>query len=249
MFKTLINPKYKNLTSFVESIPSIFDKTGEVIYTGRNLIKVFNVDGAIVNVKRYAIPIFPNRVIYSFFRDPKGLRAYNYPLILAEKGIKTPEPIAYIEERRFGLIRESYFISVQSSYSSKLYEIGDLEVDKIEDLATQLALFTSDMHRKGVYHKDYSPGNILCGIKDGKYDFSLVDINRMRFGAVTLEEGCANFARLWGQPSLFRYMAEVYAQDQGADSEYCKERVLYYRKRFWKNYSKRKKVKFNLKYE
>lgn len=249
MYKTLLNPKYNNLKTFVDRIPEIFEDTGEVIYTGRNLIKVFDVDGLKVNVKRYAIPIFFNKIAYSFFRMPKGLRAYKYPYVLLDKGINTPEPIAYIEERKLGLIRHSYFISIQSPYTSYLYEIGNLEVEEIEGLAKALALFTSDMHKKGVYHKDYSPGNILCGLEGGEPSFTLVDINRMRFGEVTLEEGCANFARLWGQPSFFRYMAEVYAKDQNADVEYCTERIMHYRTKFWKSFSKRKKIKYNLKYE
>lgn len=249
MFRFRINPNYKHLTTFIHDIPNVFEDSGEVIYTGRNLIKVFDVDGLKINVKRYAIPILLNRFAYTFIRTPKGVRAYEYPSILLAKGINTPEPIAYIEERTFGMIRYSYFISVQSSYKSYLYEIGNLEVEEIRDLTRALALFTSHMHKNGVYHKDYSPGNILCGQKDGKVDFTLVDINRMEFGPVSLEKGCANFARLWGQPSFFRYLAEVYAIDQNADVNFCTERIFYYRTKFWKSFSKRKRIKYNLKYE
>lgn len=249
MFKITINPKFSKLSEFINAVPTLFESQGEVIYTGRNLIKVFDVDGFKVNVKRYRIPLFVNRIAYTFIRKPKGYRAYHYPFILKEKGVNTAEPIAYIEERKAGLIRYSYFISVQSSYTAALYTIGDKEVDEIKDLAKSLALFTSNMHKQGVYHKDFSPGNILCGKQGGHYDFLLVDINRMRFGNVTLEEGCANFARLWGQPSFFRYLAEVYAVDQGADVDYCTERVLYYRTKFWKDFSSRKEIKYNLRYE
>lgn len=248
MLKLLLAPKYLSLKSFIEEIPTIFEKSGKVIYTGRNLIKTFEIGDLVVNVKRYAVPIFINKLAYSFFRIPKGLRAYRYPQILLEKGVSTPEPIAYIEERKFGLIHYSYFISVQSDYSSFLYKIGDCEVDEIRELTKALALFTSDMHKKGIYHKDYSPGNILCGKKNGLYDFTLVDINRMKFGEVSLDEGCANFARLWGQPSFFKYLAEVYAKDQGADIEYCVERVMYHREKFWKAFSKRKKIEYKLNY-
>lgn len=249
MFKRRINPKYSYLQPFIDSIPHIFEENGETIYTGRNLIKVFDVDGLKVNVKRYGVPNVINRFAYTFIRKPKGLRAFTYPSILLEKGVSTPESIAYIEERRGGLIYYSYFISVQSSYTSYLYEIGNLEVEEIKDLVQALVLFTSNMHKKGVLHKDYSPGNILCGMKDGMHDFTLVDINRMRFGDVSVEEGCANFARLWGQPSLFKYIAELYAKDRNADVDWCTERVFYYRTKFWKSFSRRKKIKYNLKYE
>ncbi|HJD92657.1 MULTISPECIES: lipopolysaccharide kinase InaA family protein [Bacteroides] len=249
MYKRLINPKYIHLTSFLEKLPDVFETSGETIYTGRNLIKVFEVEGLTVNVKRYGVPLLINRFAYTFFRKPKGFRAYTYPYILAERGINTPEPIAYMEERSMGLIKYSYFVSIQSPYKSFLYEIGNMEVDEIKEFTKAFALFTSDMHKKDVYHKDYSPGNILCGKKDGEYDFCLVDINRMEFGPVNVEKGCANFARLWGQPSFFRYLAKVYADDRDADVNECIEWVMHYRKKFWKYYSGKYKVRYNLKFD
>ena len=44
-------------------------------------------------------------------------------------------------------------------------------------------------------HRDYSPGNILFDKIDGEYHFMLVDINRMSFGKISIDMGCANFAR------------------------------------------------------
>ncbi len=248
MHKRLINPKYIELSPFLEGLPDVFENEGETIYTGRNLIKVFDVNGLKVNVKRYGIPMLFNRVVYSFIRKSKGYRAYTYPYILKERGIETPEPIAYLEERKYGIIRYSYFVSIQSAYKPYLYEIGDLEVDEIKELAEALALYTSKIHKAEVYHKDYSPGNILCAKEEGEYKFCLVDINRMRFGPVTIEQGCANFARLWGQPSFFNYLATVYAKDRDENVESCVARVFYYRAKFWRRYSKRNKVYYNLKY-
>lgn len=248
MFKRRINPKYVHLKPFIDSIPHIFEENGETIYTGRNLIKVFDVDGLKVNVKRYCVPNIINRFVYTFIRKAKGVRAFTYPLILKERDVNTPESIAYIEERRAGLIYYSYFVSIQSPYKSYLYEIGNLELNEIKDFIRAFTLFTSDVHKKGVYHKDYSPGNILCGMKDGQHDFTLVDINRMRFGEITPEQGCANFARLWGQPDVFKYIAEVYAKDQNLDVDWCIDRVLHYRTKFWKSYSSRKEVKYDLRY-
>lgn len=72
MYKRIINSKFNALKPFVDSLPYIFEDNGETIYTGRNLIKVFDVDGLKVNVKRYGIPFFINRVVYSYLRKPKG---------------------------------------------------------------------------------------------------------------------------------------------------------------------------------
>ncbi|MDD4823587.1 MAG: tyrosine protein kinase, partial [Bacteroidales bacterium] len=107
-----INPAFEHLRSFIESVPKRFEKEGETIYTGRNLIKVFEYQGLRINIKRYHTPYFINSLIYSYFRPSKGWRAYTYPQRLLQAGVSTPEPIAYIEERCCGLIGLSYFISI-----------------------------------------------------------------------------------------------------------------------------------------
>ena len=250
MYKTIINPTYKALSSFINQIPDTFERSGKTIYTGRNLIKVFEVNGLKINVKRYGVPFFLNRIVYSFFRKSKGLRAYEYPFVLEQKKIATPEPIAYIEERKGGLIHYSYFISIQSSYKSLLYDIGNSEAHEIAPLLTALAKFTTHIHENEVYHKDYSPGNILVDKReDGSFDFCLVDINRMKFGPVSIEVGCSNFARLWGQPSSFEFLAEEYARLRGGSLEQCKRNVMRARNKFWRRVAKKRGVKYNLKFE
>ena len=71
MIKYLIHPDYEYLRPFIESLPTIFEQEGEVIYTGRNLIKVMQAEGLAVNVKRYRKPSLFNRIVYSFFRAPR----------------------------------------------------------------------------------------------------------------------------------------------------------------------------------
>ena len=44
--------------------------------------------------------------------------------------------------------------------------------------------YTAVMHEREVLHLDYSPGNILWDKDDEGYHFTVVDINRMRFGKV-----------------------------------------------------------------
>lgn len=244
--KILINPTYEHLRRFIENIPNIFEKEGRIIYSGRNLIKVMKVGDVEINVKRYGIPALFNRIVYSYFRTPKGQRAFEYPSRLLEKGFETPMPIAYIEQRQFGLIKYSYFVSMQSSCSRNFYEFGNADVEDCKDILTEFARYTARLHQAGIMHCDYSPGNILFDKINGKYHFVLVDINRMSFGKIGVETGCANFARLWGQIPFFEYLAREYARARGADEDYCVERVLFYRKRFWRYFAKKHIVKYKL---
>lgn len=244
--KILINPTYEYLRRFIEDIPNSFEREGRIIYSGRNLIKVMQVADMEINVKRYAVPALFNRIIYSFFRAPKGKRAFDYPSILLEKGFETPVPIAYIEQRKFGLITHSYFISMQSPCRRNFYEFGNANIEDCKDVIAEFARYTARLHQAGIMHCDYSPGNILFDRVDGKYHFVLVDTNRMNFGKVSIEAGCANFARLWGQKPFFEFLAREYANARGANEDYCVKRVLFYRKRFWTYFAKKHIVKYKL---
>ena len=51
--KIVVNPTYEHLRKFIESVPDTFEREGRIIYSGRNLIKVMEVDGIEINVKRY----------------------------------------------------------------------------------------------------------------------------------------------------------------------------------------------------
>lgn len=243
------NPQYSHLSGFIESIPHVFSTSGKTIHEGRNTIKVFTLpDGTMLNVKRYHRPSGPNLLIYSTgIRKPKGLRAYNYPQILLSRGISTPEAVAYIEERRFGLLGFSYFVSIQCPYEHTLYDIGNAEKGTYETLAAEFARFTATIHEKQLMHLDYSPGNILYTCMPfGAYRFSLVDINRMYFGSVTMQKGLSNFKRLWGPKNFFTLMIREYAAARGFNEEEALTYALEERRKFWTRYQKKHKVKFAL---
>jgi len=244
--KVLVSPKFEYLREYIETIPDRFENEGEKIYVGRNLIKMLVVDGFQINVKSYGIPRIFNRIIYSFFRSPKGERAFIYPTILLQKGFQTPEPIAYIEKRQYGLISQSYFISLQCPYKRNFYEFGDADIEDCSDVVKAFARYSARLHEAGILHRDYSPGNILFDKINGKYQFSLVDINRMSFGKISVKDGCANFARLWGQIPFFELLAKEYASARGADENLCRKWVLGYRKIFWKRFVKKHKIKYKL---
>ena len=246
MKTVVIHPDYTFCADFIHRLPDIFHTEGETIYKSRNEIKVFEVNGIMINVKQYKTPAFPNRIIYTFFRTTKAYRAYNYAIKLLSKGIETPQPIAYIRLKKTGLIHHCYFISLQSPYTRNMYEFGKGSLNGRETIIRSLARFTAKLHDSGVYHKDFSPGNILFQQTVDEVKFSLVDINRLRFGPVSLKKGCANFARLWGSKEMFRLLAQEYAIARQADTIDCIRWVYGYRKRFWGKYSRKHEILFEL---
>ncbi len=242
--KIVENPQQSRFSDFVKSIHFQFDKGGTVIYKQRNEIRVFDVNGIPVNVKRFRVPGFLNRIVYSFFRPSKARRSFQYAMKLREKGIETPEPIAYILIKRGGLLYYSYYISKQVDYDHTLYEFGKGGISGREHILNAFAAFTARLHQKGVFHEDYSPGNILFKEKANEVEFCLVDINRIRFHNVSMHEGCSNFARLWGQEPFFRFVAKRYAEKRNFNPEECVKLVLSARERFWKKFTRKRPLPF-----
>ena len=244
-----IHPLYQQQQDELLSIPQRFTHEGEVIYDSRNQIRIMTLsDGTEVCVKRYHTPRGLNSIIYSLgIRKPKGERAFVYPQQLLERGIETPVAIAYIEQRNnMGLLKESYLISEKCPYSHRLYELGDAPQGTYEDLAMALAQMTAKMHEAGVLHEDFSPGNILWEKRPDGYHFSLVDINRMYFGRITMKRGCENFARLWGPKRFLSLIVREYARLRGFDADECEDILMKRRARFWKRYQRKREMEFTL---
>lgn len=241
--KIVIHPDYRRFSAFLRTLPERFDREGTTIYKARNEIKVFEVEGVKLNVKQFKVPHFINRVAYTFFRPSKVLRAFTYALKVQALGGDTPPPVGYIQFKKGGLLHRSYFISLQYDYEP-MYEPGRRPLAENADLFAAMARYTAGLHERGIYHADYSPGNILYKRTPEGIKFCLVDINRMYFGPVSVKRGCANFARLWGGEDAFRLIARSYAEARGADPEACLKWVLEAREEFWKRYRRRHEVPF-----
>jgi len=227
--KTIINPAYKQYASFVNAIPHLFNKEGKTIFKSRNELKIFEQLGLELVVKSYKIPHFINKIVYSVLRASKAERSYKYAITLIAKGIPTPTPVAYIEIKKYGLLFNCFFISTKSRFYREFREISDSpDLPETYLILNDFARFTSDLHKKCVFHKDYSPGNILFGKTGDQYDFELVDLNRMKFCPVTMEMGCKSLRNLYVMKEQFVFLARQYAQQRGFDPDHCEKLVLKY---------------------
>lgn len=230
-----IHPTYEHLRDWIEQIPVLFATSGRVIYDARNQIRVImGPDGTEYNVKRFRVPHLLNRLVYTWMRAPKAVRAYRNALRLTELDIPTPEAVACILCSHGGLLGESFLITRQSSLTSTMVRIAQGMTGQ-EELVVAFAQMTARMHEQGVLHRDYSPQNILCDRVDGRWQFDIVDINRLRFGEVGMHDGCRSFARLWGKEDFFTLLAREYAKARGFDPDACVAEVLAARKRFWEH--------------
>lgn len=239
--KLVINPKYENLWKFINKLPKNFDELGATIYGGRNQVKVIEYNDLQINVKSFRTPNIVNRFVYGNFRKSKARRSFEYATILLEKGINTPEPIAYLEEQRSGVFKRSFYVSIHEEFDGMMREFKWGQLEGRENLLKQFARFTAFMHDKQILHLDYSPGNILFKKSEDKYSFYLVDLNRMIFGTISMEEGCKNFCRLWGNDEMLTFIAAEYAEARGFDKQKCISLVLKYHRKFWLKFSQKHK--------
>lgn len=93
-------------------------------------------------------------------------------------------------------------------------------------LAAALAEYCVHMHEEGVLHLDFSPGNVLWEKDSEGYHFSIVDINRMYFGKVSMEQGCRSFARLWGPKRFLQLLVRGYARLRSFDTQQAEDILM-----------------------
>ena len=188
----VVHPDYSFLKEYTEQIPTHFGGLSEVLYHDRNIIKADEVGTNKLVIKSYGRVYLTNKIRYSFFYPSKAERAYLYGLKLMEKGFHTPQPVAYVECYEDGLLINSYFISEFTDFLplSSVIKSGD------DLLIKELTQFTHHLHSQGIYHMDFSRGNILCKKENGQYKFALIDNNRMRFGKFSYSLRLKNFQRL-----------------------------------------------------
>lgn len=239
-FKYTLNPKYKHFKNELLNIKNIFNTAQESIHKARNELKIIELNGVKCVVKSFKIPHAINRVAYTFFRDGKAKKSYLNAIKLTELDVNTPEPIGIIELFSSGLLAESYFISVYEPYDFTIREIFHHKVEDFQEILKQFAKFTYEIHQKGVWHVDYSLGNILITHQADKYKFSLVDINRMEFKEILAYEGLKNFNKFWAKDDNdLIILATQYAKLANLDEKKAVEILV--------NEAKRLEARVNLK--
>ncbi len=217
--KVGLNSNCVSLGQVLKDLPASFSTLGDSIYKARNELRCFEYNGKKYVVKGYKVPHFINRIAYTYIRPSKAKRAYEYGLRLLSMGIDTPTPVGYVETYRHGLLHRSFFVSEYKTYPRMMREIENGGVEGREELLKAFVAYTARLHKKGVWHLDYSPGNILFDNQDGEFKFSILDLNRMRFTVMSRKQCLENFERISCNEEVFRYMIGEYARVRGWDEE------------------------------
>lgn len=228
--KHALAERYKLFKPLLLQVKEHFARSSNIIHNARNQLKIIPFNGQNIVIKSFRKPNIFNQFIYAYLRDSKAKKSYDHSLKLLSLGITVPDPVGYIEFYKFGVLQESFFLSLHTPYDFTIREVLlDSKWPDHDEIFRQFGIFTQQLHAKGVLHRDYSPGNILITkIDDKTYRFDLVDINRMRFGPLTHEEKMKNLSKLWADASDLSIIAHAYAKAAGLNPAYTAESMIHY---------------------
>ncbi len=218
-YKLELNPNYKHFQDKLIDIKTIFKTNTKSIHKARNELKTISIYDTNTVVKAYKIPNLLNQFVYAYIRKSKPYKAFHNARKLQELHINTPEAIGYIEFFHFGLLQESFFISKEFAYDFTMAHIRDQQPPYKQQLLQEFAHFAYDLHSKGVWHADFSGGNVLIKKEANSYNFSIVDINRMKFRPINGYEGLENFNKFWFNEDDLTTIAKEYATLASLDTQ------------------------------
>ncbi|QTV05202.1 lipopolysaccharide kinase InaA family protein [Faecalibacter bovis] len=215
--KIVINPSYNTTSQEIKPIIDQYDSITDYVAKGdRNSIKKITLkNDKIATIKSFKIPNIVNKFVYRFFRESKAQRSYEYAKKLIDLGFLTPYPIAYVEEKTALQFLKSYYLC-ELVYADLTYRemVHDFNWPNRTEILKQFTHFTYQLHEAGIEFLDHSPGNTLIEkVSENKYNFYLVDLNRMNFhDSMDFETRMKNFSRLTPHKEMVEIMATEYAK-------------------------------------
>jgi hypothetical protein len=242
----------KNKSNFLSMIEN-FSTTGILFGDGqRNKIKLFELEGKTINIKSFKIPHLVNKIAYNYFRKSKARRSFEYATTLLEKGIGTPQPIAYFENYDLVGLKDSYYVSEHLQCDLTYRELVEIpDFPDHENILRQFTQFSFDLHEKGIEFLDHSPGNTLIKKSaEGNYDFFLVDLNRMNFhDTMDFDSRMKNLSHLTPKKEMIALMSNEYSKLYTAQSEAeIFEKMWFYTNDFQERFAKKRRLKKKLKF-
>lgn len=228
------------LTKMIQSFDTI-----EGGFGNRNFIKKIIIDKTEINIKSFKIPNYINKVVYNYFRKSKARRSFEYANKLLNLGINTPKPMAYFEYKSLLYFSKSYYCSQQYDYDLTYRElINDHSYSNFEEILRAFTQFTFQLHEKKINFLDHSPGNTLIKKVAGKYEFYLVDLNRMKFHTMNFEQRMKNFAKLSPKDIMLDIMSDEYSKLYKFKSKKeIVKRMYYYSQKFSAYYKRQEAFK------
>ncbi len=243
MINFQIDSNYQDAKDFVNSIKSHFSQNKNVLFAKRNIIKVIDYNNQKIVVKSFKVPNFINQFAYRFIRDSKAKRSFLNAQKLVKLNINTPKPIAYVEFFE-PLLCDSFYICEYFDYDFEIRTVlRDSNFEDRENIFKEFASFSYELHQKGVYHIDFSPGNVLIKKGFDRYIFSIVDVNRMKFMKFDDNLRFQNLSRFSATDEDTKVIAKEYAKVSSIDESFAIKQLFFFHQKHQKYLQNKKKLK------
>ena len=142
----VLNPKYHQLHDELLQVARNFESSGKEIYHGRNVIRLVEIDGLRLAVKRYGRMPLKHRVATRFYKTNKAKRAFVTSLMLKERSFESPEAVAFLCDRHGVLDATHYYVSIYSDYRHSMRDIPTLDGAFREEVTKSFARFAAQLH-------------------------------------------------------------------------------------------------------
>lgn len=250
--KYFLNPFFTTSKNQIINIITNFNSTGILFGDGkRNKIKLFELNDCIINIKSFKAPNLINKIVYNYFRKSKARRSFEFATSLLEKGIGTPQPIAYFENNDFIGLKDSYYVSEHLDCDLTFRELVEiLDYPDHLNILKQFTQFCYLLHEKGIEFLDHSPGNTLIKkTAEGDYSFYLVDLNRMSFHSeMSFDSRMKNLSRLTPKIEMIQEISTEYAKLSGENPKLVFNTLWRYTSKFQCKYYRKIRIKKKLKF-
>ena len=244
--KVVISQNFSHLERLISDILESHSDIGQVIYSARNIVSVIDTPERKIVVKYFKRINLINRFAYTYLRRSKAERAYYNSLAMIERGIKSPNPIAFINCYNGLLLKRSYYICEYTDYAP-IKELFARPLCDIIPYLRDFARFAHNQHKEGIYHGDFNVSNTLFKITDSGCSFSMIDSNRMKFGKYSYKKGLFNMRRMNLPVELFGVVAAEYAKEAGVNASEVLKYMSRYRDMFLRRAALKAKFKSYLK--
>ena len=224
--KIWFDPNYADpaVVALLENPDGLFDLPACEVIKDQRKIKVAKVmldlggSRRCIYVKRYNMFSLRHRLA-SIFTSSGGIKSLGGAAILHRKGIAIAKPIAAVEERIWGAVTRSFFLSeeiqggvtVDSLWRETLSSQPTREgVRSRRAFLTTLGSLFHALHSQGVYHNDLKDANILASVSTDSQRVALflLDLEGVRqYRAVSESRRIKNLVQL--NRTLGRYLGDV----------------------------------------
>ncbi|MFC4720902.1 lipopolysaccharide kinase InaA family protein [Geojedonia litorea] len=248
--KCVLQASFKSKQTEIDRFIAQFEHSGvQFGKAARNTIKVFQIGEKEVNIKAFKVPNIFNQIAYKFLRKSKAQRSFEYANLLIDKGIGTPQPIAYYEDTTAFLFKRSFYVSEHINCELTYRTLtNDFDYPDYENILRAFTRFTYKLHENQIHFLDHSPGNTLIKKVHDDYQFYLVDLNRMRFETLDFNTRITNFSRLTIHKSMVEVMSDEYAKLINEDYEKVFRLMWNATETFQKQFYRKKRWKKRLKF-